>query len=79
MKKSLFLLGVTAAVLSGCSNQEVMDVADYANQPIKFSTFVDKTTRSGDVAQATFRSSGYSHRTKPYQVRSGQMPLPTYR
>lgn len=32
MKKSLFLLGVAAAVFSGCSNQEVMDVAEYANQ-----------------------------------------------
>ena len=32
MKKSLFLLGVTAAVLSGCSNQEVMDVADAAGK-----------------------------------------------
>ena len=42
MKKSLFLLGVAAAVFSGCSNQEVMDVAEYANQPIEFTTFVDK-------------------------------------
>lgn len=39
MKKSLFLLGVAAAVFSGCSNQEVMDVAEYANQPIEFTTF----------------------------------------
>ena len=35
MKKSLFLLGVAAAVFSGCSNQEVMDVAEYANQVIQ--------------------------------------------
>lgn len=54
MKKSLFLLGVTAAVLSGCSNQEVMDVADYANQPIKFSTFVNKNTRASDVTNDSF-------------------------
>ena len=55
MKKSLFLLGVTAAVFSGCSNQEVMDVAEYANQPIEFTTFVDKTTRSGDVTSQNFQ------------------------
>lgn len=55
MKKSLFLLGATAAVLSSCSNQEVMDVADYANQPIEFSTFVAKTTRGGDVTQQSFQ------------------------
>lgn len=54
MKKSLFLLGVAAAVFSGCSNQEVMDVAEYANQPIEFTTFVDKTTRSGDVLDSNF-------------------------
>lgn len=55
MKKSLFLLGVAAAVFSGCSNQEVMDVAEYANQPIEFTTFVDKTTRSGDVTSQNFQ------------------------
>ena len=46
MRKGLFLLGATAAVLSSCSNQEVMDVADYANQPIEFSTFVNNATRA---------------------------------
>lgn len=46
MRKGLFLLGATVAVLSSCSNQEVMDVADYANQPIKFSTFVNNATRA---------------------------------
>ncbi|MFK2763311.1 fimbrillin family protein, partial [Bacteroides fragilis] len=40
---------------SGCSNQEVMDVAEYANQPIEFTTFVDKTTRSGDVTSQNFQ------------------------
>ena len=55
MKKSLFLLGVAAAVFSGCSNQEVMDVAEYANQPIEFTTFVGKTTRSGDVTSQNFQ------------------------
>lgn len=46
MRKGLFLLGATAAVLSSCSNQEVVDVADYANQPIEFSTFVNNGTRA---------------------------------
>lgn len=55
MRKGLFLLGATAAVLSSCSNQEVMDVADYANQPIEFSTFVGKNTRAGDVTDANFQ------------------------
>lgn len=54
MRKGLFLLGATVAVLSSCSNQEVMDVADYANQPIEFSTFVGKNTRAGDVTDADF-------------------------
>lgn len=54
MKKSLFLLGATAAMLSSCSNQEVMDVADYANQPIKFSTYVNKNTRTSDVTNDSF-------------------------
>lgn len=53
MRKGLFLLGATAAVLSSCSNQEVVDMADYANQPIEFSTFVNNTTRA-DIEQGTF-------------------------
>ncbi len=55
MKKGLFVLGITAAVFTGCSNQEVMDMAEYANQPIEFTTFVDKNTRSGDVTQSNFK------------------------
>lgn len=55
MRKGLFLLGATAAVLSSCSNQEVVDMADYANQPIEFSTFVGKNTRAGDVTNANFQ------------------------
>ena len=55
MRKGLFLLGATVAVLTSCSNQEVMDVADYANQPIEFSTFVGKNTRAGDITQTSFK------------------------
>ena len=48
MKKSLFVLGVAAAVLTGCSQSEVTDIAE--SSAIKFSkAFVGNPTKSATV------------------------------
>lgn len=44
MKRSLFLLGMAAAVLSSCTNEDVVDVAQ--NRTIRFDTFVNNNTRA---------------------------------
>lgn len=52
MKRSLFMLGVAVAALSGCSNNEVLDIAE--SNAIKFSnTFVGKPTRSVTAPELT--------------------------
>lgn len=44
MKRSLFLLGMAAAALSSCTNEDVVDVAQ--NRAIRFDTFVNNNTRA---------------------------------
>lgn len=44
MKRSLFLLGMAAAALSSCTNEDVVDVAQ--NRTIRFDTFVNNNTRA---------------------------------
>ena len=44
MKKSMFLLGIAAAALASCTNEEVVEVAQ--NRVIGFSTFVNNGTRA---------------------------------
>lgn len=44
MKRSLFLLGMAAAALSSCTNEDVVDVAQ--NRAIQFDTFVNNNTRA---------------------------------
>lgn len=44
MKRSLFLLGMAAAALSSCTNEDVVDVAQ--NRAIWFDTFVNNNTRA---------------------------------
>lgn len=44
MKKSMFLLGIAAAALASCTNEEVVEVAQ--NRAIGFSTFVNNSTRA---------------------------------
>ncbi len=44
MKRSLFLLGIAAAALSSCTNEDVVDVAQ--NRAIRFDTFVNNNTRA---------------------------------
>lgn len=52
MKRSLFMLGVAVAALSGCSNNEVLDIAE--SNAIKFSnTFVGKPTRGVTAPELT--------------------------
>jgi len=49
MKKFIYLVGLAAIVLAGCSNEE--DVATNSNsaEPISFGTFVQKMTKSGNT------------------------------
>ena len=52
MKKILFVLGVAAAVLTGCSQSEVTDIAE--SSAIKFSkAFVGNPTKSATVVDMT--------------------------
>lgn len=44
MKKSLLMLGVAAAALASCTNEEVVNVAE--NRAIGFNSFVDNNTRA---------------------------------
>ena len=44
MKKSFFLVGVGLAVLSSCTQNEVVEVAD--NNAISFDAFVNNSTRA---------------------------------
>ncbi|MDN0067044.1 fimbrillin family protein [Bacteroides gallinaceum] len=44
MKKSMFLLGIAAAALASCTNEEVVEVAQ--NRAIGFSSYVNNTTRA---------------------------------
>ena len=44
MKKSLFMLGVAVATLSGCSQSEILEVAE--GRAIGFSSFVNNNTRA---------------------------------
>ncbi len=47
MKKTLFLLGMTVAVSTSCSNNEVLDVsANAKSKAIGFNTYVGNTTRA---------------------------------
>lgn len=50
MKKSMFLLGIAAAALASCTNEEVVEVAQ--NRAIGFSTFVNNGTRT-EVTEVT--------------------------
>lgn len=45
MKKSLMMLGVAAIAFAGCTNNEVLEVAEN-NQAIGFGTFVENATRA---------------------------------
>ena len=45
MKRSLFMLGVAVAALSGCSQSEILEVAE--GRAIGFSSFVNNNTRAG--------------------------------
>lgn len=51
MKKSLFTLGVAVAVLTGCTNEEVVNIPDY--RAIGFSTFVNNNTRAVTVVETS--------------------------
>ena len=44
MKRSLFMLGVAVAALSGCSQSEILEVAE--GRAIGFSSFVNNNTRA---------------------------------
>lgn len=46
MKRSLFMLGVAVAALSGCSQSEILEVAE--GRAIGFSSFVNNNTRAVD-------------------------------
>lgn len=53
MKKGLFVFGMAIAALTGCTQSEVLDVAD--SRAIGFDAFVGKPTRA-DVTNADFES-----------------------
>ena len=53
MKKELLFMATAALAISGCTMQEVDDVAATPREPIRFEQFVGKATRAGDVTTAT--------------------------
>lgn len=46
--KKMFLLGLVAASMASCSNNEVIDANEAISRSISFDTFVNKATRAGD-------------------------------
>ena len=61
MKKNLFILAATAAMLASCSNDVTTAVNTTLNAPqeITFRTTADRMTRAADISLTTLQTSGF--------------------
>ncbi len=74
MKRSLFLLGMAAAALSSCTNEDVVDVAQ--NRAIRFDTFVNNNTRA--VTEVTTKNLSSYYLFGKYGDATGNYSVPVF-
>lgn len=74
MKRSLFLLGMAAAALSSCTNEDVVDVAQ--NRAIRFDTFVNNNTRA--VTEVTTENLSSYYLFGKYGDTEGNYSVPVF-
>lgn len=66
MKKNLFLLGLAVAAMTGCTNDEVVDMMQPTQKAIGFESFVNKTTRA--ITETTSPGNDLSTGMKKFHV-----------